>query len=80
MGLFLKNFNGGEWYIEHKTNTRWYLFDLDKNKDITQMLWSQEIRLCLSWKTQELVYDFLDEYELSHDCVNVVNKLYLRRK
>lgn len=79
MGHILNNFHGGDWYIEHKTKSKWYLFDVDDSNDITQYLWSKDITLCLSWVTQEVACDFLDEMQIPQKSVSVINKLYLRK-
>lgn len=80
MGYILNNFNGGEWYIEHKKRSRWYLFDIDKSNGMTQYIWSRNITLCMSFTTQEVTCDFLDEEDIPQNSVNVVNELYLRKK
>jgi len=80
MGYILKNLHGGEWYIAHRTQSRWYLFDVEQNNGMTRFIWSKNINLCMSWSTQEITCDFLDGIKISQGSVNIVNKLYIREK
>jgi len=81
MGHILNSINAGDWCIEHRTNYRWYLFDINKRTDgRIELLWAQDFELCLCWSTKEMAYDFLDAENIPQLTGRCLNKLYLRKK
>lgn len=81
MGYILDNISCGDWYIEHRTNYRWYLFDIDRGGDgRIEMLWARNFKLCLCWPTQEIACNFLDSINVPQCAGRCLNKLYLNKK
>ena len=74
MGVYLDNFVSQiykEYYIENNDKRGWLLFDIVQTGEITQHIWSKKESTCLGWRSEEAVEQFLIEYSINPNKVNI---------
>ena len=83
MSKYLKNAiaaamrNTGSFAIEHTAQPGWFLFDFDQTKGITEITWTKDSHICLSWETEEGAEQFLAEADIKNYNISVISSAEL---